>query len=128
MQRENHRLAAMVAAETAGYSRLIGQDEEGTLRALRAHRQQLIDRLIDEHGGRIANTVGDNLLLEFPSNVDAVRCVLDVPRGIATRNHGVPVDQSVRCAVQSARFRRHGQLGHPAIRRSHRAVRPDPGL
>ncbi len=55
MQRENRRLAASVAADVAGYSRLIGQDEEGTLRALRAHRHELIDRLIAEHGGHIAN-------------------------------------------------------------------------
>ncbi len=82
MQRETRRLAAIVAADIAGYYRLIGQDEEGTLRA---HRQELIDRLIDEHGGRIANTSGDRLLLEFPSAVNAVRCVLDVQRGMATR-------------------------------------------
>ena len=63
MQRENRRLAAIVAADIAGYSLLIGQDEEGTLRTLRAHRQELIDRLIDEQGGRIANTAGDSLLL-----------------------------------------------------------------
>ena len=65
MQRENRRLAAIVAADVAGYSRLIGQDEEGTLRAFRAHRSELIDRLIEQHGGRIANTAGDSLLLEF---------------------------------------------------------------
>ena len=60
MQHQNRRLAAIVAADIAGYSRLIGQDEEGSLRALRAHRQELIDRLIDEHGGRIANTASDS--------------------------------------------------------------------
>ena len=95
MQRENRRLAAIVAADIAGYSRLIGQDEEGTLRALRAHRHDLIDRLIEEHGGRVANTAGDSLLLEFPSVVDAVRCVLDVQRGMATRNDAVPVERRV---------------------------------
>ncbi len=57
MQRENRKLAAIVAADIAGYSRLIGQDEEGTLRALRAHRKELIDRLIEEHRGRIALTL-----------------------------------------------------------------------
>ena len=76
MQRENRRLAAIVAADIAGYSRLIGQDEEGTLRGLRAHRAELIDPLIEQHGGRIANTAGDSLLLEFPSAVDAVRCCI----------------------------------------------------
>ena len=86
MQRENRRLAAIVAADIAGYSRLIGQDEEGTLRALRAHRAELIDPLIEQHGGRIANTAGDSLLLEFPSAVDAVRCSIAVQEGIAERN------------------------------------------
>ncbi len=57
MQRESRRLAAIIAADIAGYSRLIGQDDEGTLRTLRSHRRELIDLLIDEHGGRIANTV-----------------------------------------------------------------------
>ena len=99
MQRENRRLAAIVAADIAGYSRLIGQDEEGTLRALRAHRRELIDPLIDEHGGRIANTAGDSLLLEFPSVVDAVRCVLDVQRGMATRNQAVPADHRIEFRV-----------------------------
>ena len=95
MQRENRRLAAIVAADVAGYSRLIGQDEEGTLRALRAHRQELIDRLIDEHGGRIANTAGDSLLLEFPSVVDAVRCAMAVQRGMTDRNCGIDQDQQI---------------------------------
>ena len=92
MQRENRKLAAIVAADIAGFSRLIGQDEEGTLRALRAHRQELIDELIAHHGGRIANTAGDSLLLEFPSVVDAVRCTLDVQRGMATRNQIFPAE------------------------------------
>ena len=86
MQRENRRLAAIVAADVAGYSRLIGQDEEGTLRAFRAHRSELIDRLIEQHGGRIANTAGDSLLLEFPSVVDAVRCAIAVQHGMAGRD------------------------------------------
>ncbi len=89
MRRENRRLAAIVAADIAGFSRLVGQDEEGTLRTLRAHRQELIDRLIEEHGGRIANTAGDSLLLEFPSVVDAVRCSIAVQHGMAERNHDV---------------------------------------
>ena len=85
MQRENRRLAAIVAADIAGYSRLIGEDEEGTLRALRSHRSELIDPLIEQHGGRIANTAGDSLLLEFPSAVDAVRCSIAVQEGMAER-------------------------------------------
>ena len=95
MQRENRRLAAIVAADVAGYSRLIGQDEEGTVRDLRAHRRELIDQLIDEHGGRIANTAGDSLLLEFPSVVDAVRCALAVQRGMTDRNCDIDQDQQI---------------------------------
>ena len=69
MQRENRHLAAIVAADIAGYSQLMGLDEEGTLRARRAHRRYFIDPLISEHGGRIANTAGDSLLIEFLINI-----------------------------------------------------------
>jgi class 3 adenylate cyclase len=95
LQRENRKLAAIVAADVAGYSRLIGQDEEGTLRTFRAHRAELIDPLIDEHGGRIANTAGDSLLLEFPSAVDAVRCAIAFQEGMANRNDGVDADVQI---------------------------------
>jgi len=95
LQRENRKLAAIVAADVAGYSRLIGQDEEGTLRAFRAHRAELIDPLIDEHGGRIANTAGDSLLLEFPSAVDAVRCAIAFQEGMANRNDDVDADVQI---------------------------------
>ena len=95
MQREKRRLAAIVAADIAGYSVLIGRDEEGTLRALRAHRKELIDRLIEEHGGRIANTAGDSLLLEFPSAVDAVRCAIAVQEGLEKRNRDVEEDRRI---------------------------------
>ncbi len=99
MQREKRRLAAIVAADVAGYSRLIGQDEEGTLRSLRAHRKKLIDPLIEEYGGRIANTAGDSLLLEFPSAVDAVRCTVAVQEGMAARNHDIEADRQIRFRV-----------------------------
>lgn len=99
MRRENRRLAAIVAADIAGYSRLIGQDEEGTLRALRAHRKELIGRLIEEHGGRIANTAGDSLLLEFPSAVDAVRCAVAVQDGMAARNRDVEQGRQIRFRI-----------------------------
>jgi adenylate cyclase len=89
LQRENRRLAAIVAADIAGYSRLIAADEEGTLRALRNHRAELIDPLVERHGGRIANTAGDSLLLEFPSAVDAVRCAVAVQEGMAERNRDI---------------------------------------
>lgn len=86
------RLAAIVALDVAGYSRLIGTDEEGTLGAMRAHRRQLIDPLLAEHGGRVANTAGDSLLLEFPSVVDAVRCAIAVQLGMVQRNEAVKED------------------------------------
>lgn len=95
MQRENRRLTAIVAADIAGYSRLIGQDEEGTLRALRAQRKELIE----EHGGRIANTAGDSLRLEFPSAVDAVRCCVAMQDGMAARNQDVEERRRLRFRV-----------------------------
>ena len=99
MQRENRRLAAIVAADVAGYSRLVGQNEEATLRSLRSHRQELIDPLIDEHGGRIANTAGDSLLLEFQSVVDAVRCALAIQQGMTERNADSDPDRQIRFRV-----------------------------
>jgi TolB-like protein len=73
----------------------MGRDESGTLTALKAHRRELIDPKIAEYGGRIVKTTGDGLLLEFPSVVEAVRCAVDVQRGMAQRNAGMPVDQRV---------------------------------
>ena len=89
MARDQRRLAAIVSADVAGYSRLMGHDESGTLAALKAHRRELIDPKIAEYGGRIVKTTGDGLLLEFPSVVEAVRCAVDVERGIAQRNADV---------------------------------------
>ena len=94
-ERAQRRLAAIVAADVAGYSRLIGADEESTLRTLRAHRTELIDPLIAEHGGRVANTAGDSLLLEFPSVVDAVRCSIAIQVGIAERNREIAADRRI---------------------------------
>jgi adenylate cyclase len=93
MARDQRRLAAIVSADVAGYSRLMGRDESGTLTALKAHRRELIDPKIAEYGGRIVKTAGDGLLLEFPSVVDAVRAAVEVQRGMAERNAGVPADQ-----------------------------------
>jgi adenylate cyclase len=80
------RLAAILAADVAGYSRLMGADEEGTLDRLKAHRKELIDPAIAEHNGRIVKTTGDGVLVEFPSVVGAVRCAVEVQRGMAQRN------------------------------------------
>jgi adenylate cyclase len=87
--RDHRRLAAIVSLDVAGYSRLMGVDDSGTLAALKAHRRELIDPKIAEHDGRIVKTTGDGLLLEFPSVVDAVRCAVEVQRGMAERNAGV---------------------------------------
>jgi TolB-like protein/class 3 adenylate cyclase len=89
------RLAAILAADVAGYSRLMGTDEEGTLERLKAHRRKLIDPKIKEHRGRIVKTTGDGLLAEFPSVVDAVRCAVETQRGMADRNAGVADDQRI---------------------------------
>jgi class 3 adenylate cyclase/DNA-binding CsgD family transcriptional regulator len=84
------RLAAILAADIAGYSRLMGADEEGTLAALKAIRRELGDPKIEEHRGRIVKTTGDGLLVEFSSVVDAVRCAVEIQRAMAERNAEVP--------------------------------------
>jgi len=93
LARDHRRLAAIVSLDVAGYSRLMGVDDSGTLAALKAHRRELIDPKIAEHDGRIVKTTGDGLLLEFPSVVDAVRCAVDVQRGMAERNERIAPDR-----------------------------------
>ena len=88
--RVDRRLAAILAADVVGYSRLMGADEVGTLAALKAHRKALIDPKIEEHHGRIVKTTGDGMLVEFASVVDAVHCAMEVNRGIVERNAEVP--------------------------------------
>jgi TolB-like protein/Flp pilus assembly protein TadD len=87
--RVGRRLAAIVAADVAGYSRLMGLDEVGTARTLREHRK-VTDALVAKHGGRLVKTTGDGVLLEFPSVVDAVECAVAVQAVMAERNQGVP--------------------------------------
>jgi class 3 adenylate cyclase/TolB-like protein len=89
-ERGERRLAAILAADVAGYSRLMGADEGSTLRQLKAHRQALVDPKVARNRGRIVKTTGDGLLVEFVSVVDAVRCAVEVQRGMAARNAGVP--------------------------------------
>ena len=93
------RLAAIVAADVVAYSRLMGADEIGTLAALRSHRSELIDPLIDTHGGRIVKTTGDGLLLEFPSVAAAVECAIAIQNGIARRNEGIPDTAVIRFRI-----------------------------
>src|SRR5215212_10799675 len=97
-QRVERRLSAIFAADVAGYSRLVSQDEGGTLRALAAARD-IMDGLIRDHGGRIANTAGDSVLAEFPSAVDAVKCALVVQEAIGTLDESAPTDLRLRFRI-----------------------------
>ena len=97
--RVERRLAAILAADIAGYSRLMGVDEEGTLAALKSYRRELVDPKITEHRGRIVKTTGDGMLVEFVSVVDAVRCAVDIQRGMAERNTGVPQENCIQFRV-----------------------------
>jgi len=92
---QTRRLAAILAADVAGYSRLMGADEEGTLAALKTLRRELADPKIKEHRGRIVKTTGDGLLLEFASVVDAVRCAVEVQREMALRNAAIPEERRI---------------------------------
>src|SRR5882672_1014215 len=94
-ERVERRLAAILAADVAGYSRLMERDEVGTLARLRALRRDLIDPKIAEHKGRIVKTTGDGLLIEFPSVVEAVACAVAVQRRMAERNLSVSEDQRI---------------------------------
>jgi adenylate cyclase len=93
------KLAAILAADVAGYSRLTGIDEEGTLKRMRKLRRELINPAASLHRGRIVKTTGDGILIEFPSVVDAVRCALDVQREMDSRNSDSPVEQRIEFRV-----------------------------
>jgi class 3 adenylate cyclase len=95
------RLAAILAADVVGYSRLTGEDEEGTLAALKTLWRDLSDPKIKEHHGRIVKTTGDGLLVEFGSVVDAVRCAVEVQREMAVRNTGIPVERRIEFRMGS---------------------------
>src|SRR6516162_1793185 len=97
--RVDRRLAAIFAADIAGYSRLMASDEEGTLRQLKAHRKQLIDPKITEYRGRIVKTTGDGALVEFASAVDAVRCAVEVQRAMANRNANLPEGRRIELRI-----------------------------
>ena len=93
------RLAAILAADVAGYSRLMGADEEGTLERLKALRRELVDPKIAEHHGRIVKTTGDGLLVEFASVVDAVRCAVEVQQVTSDRNTGTSADSRIELRI-----------------------------
>jgi adenylate cyclase len=90
------RLAAILAADVAGYSRLMGEDEEGTHERLQAHLGELVESKIRDHRGRIVKKTGDGLLAEFPSVVDAVRCAVEVQRGMIDRESEGREEQRIR--------------------------------
>jgi adenylate cyclase len=133
------RLAAILAADVAGYSRLMGADEEETLARLKAHRSELIDPKNKQHRGRIVKTTGDGILIEFPSAVDAVRCAIEVQQGMFERNALVPQDKRVEfrvginlgdvmvegCDVDSPPHSDFHQRKPPGVLRCHFAACPD---
>src|SRR5215467_5649144 len=94
-ERVERRLTAILAADVAGYSRLVGADEEGTLAQWKAHWSVLIEPTIKEHRGRIVRVIGDGLLVEFASVVDAMRCAIKVQRGMLERNADVSTEKRI---------------------------------
>src|SRR5215469_11071562 len=93
------RLAAILAADVAGYSRLMGADEEGTRKRLRAHLRELVDSKVAQHRGRIVKSTGDGVLVEFPSVVDAVRSAAELQRAMIDREAGIPEDRRIRFRI-----------------------------
>ena len=98
-ERVERRLTAILAADVAGYSRLMSVSEEGTLAELKRHRCELFDPKIQEHRGRIVKTTGDGMLVKFASVVDAVRCAVDIQCRMAERNADVPPDRRIEFRI-----------------------------
>ena len=101
MATATRRLDAILAADVVGYSRLMGADEEGTLERLKAHLQDLVDPKIRERHGRVVKNTGDGLLAEFASVVDAVRCAVEVQRGMIDREPEIREEQRIRFRMGS---------------------------
>jgi class 3 adenylate cyclase/TolB-like protein len=97
--RIERKLAAILAADVAGYSRLMGADEEATLSSFNVHRHELVDPCISKHRGRIVKTTGDGLLVEFASVVDAVRCAIEMQSGMASRNANIANDKRLEFRI-----------------------------
>lgn len=97
--RVDRRLAAILAADAAGYSRLVQRDEQGTLKRLRGHRKEFIEPLVAEHHGRVVKLMGDGALIEFGSAVDAVHCAVLIQRGLAERESGAPEEAKIRFRI-----------------------------
>jgi adenylate cyclase len=97
--RVERRLSAIFAGDVAGYGRLMGADEEGTLARLNAHRREFLESKIGEHRGRIVKRTGDGILIEFASAVDAARCAIEIQRGMIKRNASVPQDNRIEFRI-----------------------------
>ena len=93
--RVTHRFAVILCADVVGYSRLMGTDEEGTLAALNRVRRDLVDVRIDAHGGRIVRTMGDGLLVEFGSVINAVQCAVEIQRGMPAHTEKMPANRRI---------------------------------
>ena len=89
------RLAAIMAADVVGYSRLMGQDEAGTLAALKARRKEVLEPVVARHRGRIFKVMGDGVFVEFGSAVNAVQCAVELQQGMAAANSGLPEDRRI---------------------------------
>ena len=97
--RVDRRLAAIMAVDVVGYSRLVGADEAGTLARVKAHRVELAEPLIAEHHGRVVRLTGDGALVEFGSAVDAVECAVAIQNGMAEREAAQPEEQRIRYRI-----------------------------
>jgi adenylate cyclase len=127
------RLTAILAADVAGYSRLMGEDEEGTHERLQAHFRELVNPKIAEHRGRIVKNTGDGFLAEFASVVDAVRCAAEIQRGMAEREPEVPEERRIKFRIgvnlgdvtlRSTIFSATGSTSRPVWRRSRSPAGP----
>ena len=98
-EHQERRLTTILATDVVGYSRLMGEDESGTLRSLKAHREELIDPKVAEHNGRIVKLMGDGSLVEFSSVVEAVQCAVEIQRGMAERNTEISEDRCVQFRI-----------------------------
>ncbi len=98
-ERVPRRVTAILAADVVGYSRLMGTDDEGTLARLKSRRGELVDPKIKEHEGRIVKTTGDGMLVEFASEVEAVRCAVDIQRSMPGRNAELPQDRRIEFRI-----------------------------
>ena len=98
-ERVRRRLAAIMAAEVVGFSRLMEANEEATLDALRQHRRELVEPAVSRHDGRIFKLMGDGFLAEFASAVEAAEAALEIQRGLVQRSEGLPEDRAVRVRI-----------------------------